>query len=305
MMKRIYDRPDRGRSLFVVCLLLITLCSLSLWPEPVQAASNRADIAVYFWLSPEGDQRSNVVEPGEVLYLDMQIENVGDGDASSVSINVPYNRREYVLMSEVSELREDEFMVQTDLLPPNEFSNMRVTLRVRSDVAMGSSIRIGGTYEWDDARNGGEGRIEPVQVWVNYRDSGDDDDTNDDSVRVIDNQSAPDTTPPDSCILGIARQSQSNYLITWGGTDEGGIASYDVQVQQLPNGLWRDWQTDTTDTSAVFGLGPEESNSFGFRVRARDMEGNEEAWPVHPQLTTSQADVMLPRCPGSGGTDAV
>jgi hypothetical protein len=105
-------------------------------------------------------------------------------------------------------------------------------------------------------------------------------------------------------MLGIQRNGPRSYSITWGGSDSGsGIDSYDIQIMQMPNGLWRDWGTDVEDTSAIFG--PIEGAEFGFRVRARDRAGNVEAWPVNPEMTTTQADILLPSCPNPGRSDAV
>lgn len=101
-----------------------------------------------------------------------------------------------------------------------------------------------------------------------------------------------DSEPPDARVSAITRQN-NGYLIEWSGTDAmSGIASYDVQVRQLPNGIWRDWQTAVTETSAWFG--PDEGRHFAFRVRARDQAGNEQQWPPDAQMTTEQAAQPVP-----------
>lgn len=95
-----------------------------------------------------------------------------------------------------------------------------------------------------------------------------------------------DSGPPDATIVSIARKD-NGYLVTWGGEDDmSGIATYDVQVMQVPRGGWTDWQVNTAEKSAWFG--PDEGRHFAFRVRARDWAGNVGAWPEGPDMTTEQ-----------------
>lgn len=93
-----------------------------------------------------------------------------------------------------------------------------------------------------------------------------------------------DTTPPNGTITAITRKD-NGYQITWGGTDDmSGIATYDIQVRQLPKGGWTDWKLGVVETSAWFG--PDEGRQFGFRVRARDWAGNQELWPEDADMVT-------------------
>lgn len=99
----------------------------------------------------------------------------------------------------------------------------------------------------------------------------------------------PDTAPPETTIRSITRQD-NGFLVEWGGSDDAsGIASYDVQVRQLPNGGWNTWRRATAETSGWFG--PDEGKQFAFRVRARDQAGREEEWPEQPDLDTTCAQV--------------
>ncbi len=94
-----------------------------------------------------------------------------------------------------------------------------------------------------------------------------------------------DTTPPEARITSITRQ-RNGFLVEWDGEDDiSGIASYDVQVHQLPRGGWRDWRIQVTETSAWFG--PDEGRHFAFRVRARDHAGNEAPWPEEASMDTT------------------
>lgn len=94
-----------------------------------------------------------------------------------------------------------------------------------------------------------------------------------------------DTTPPTSRMLGV-RYENRGWRIQWRGEDDlSGVASYDVQVKQLPDGGWRDWVRAGEGTEAWFG--PDEGKDFAFRCRARDASGNEEAWPEGAEVDTS------------------
>lgn len=96
-----------------------------------------------------------------------------------------------------------------------------------------------------------------------------------------------DSVAPDARVTAIQRKD-NGYLITWGGTDDmSGIATYDVQVRQLPKGGWTDWRRGTSETSAWFG--PDEGKHFAFRVRGTDWAGNQEPWPEGADMDTTQA----------------
>jgi len=96
-----------------------------------------------------------------------------------------------------------------------------------------------------------------------------------------------DTTAPQAQITSISRE-RNGYRVQWIGEDDlSGVASYDVQVRQEPDGLWRTWMRATDRTSNWFG--PDEGRHFGFRVRARDHAGNEQAWRDDVWMSTTQA----------------
>jgi hypothetical protein len=86
-----------------------------------------------------------------------------------------------------------------------------------------------------------------------------------------------DTAPPDARVAEAARQSDSSFLVRWGGTDDlSGIAAFDVQVRVLPEGGWTDWQLGSTVLQASFM--PPGPGVYAFRARARDWVGHQQAW---------------------------
>lgn len=280
-------------------LLLVTLLLLSTMPHQVHAQNNAADLDVILWLSPASNRGSNVAAPGDLLYLDVRIENVGDGDATNVRVTVPYDRNIYLLTHNPAEVGENDFTVVKDHVPARTFKTIRVELRIRNDIPLPSRIDLYGDYTWDDARGGGDGTTNQVSLVVNYNNGGGN--GNDDGIEIID--IPRDTRPPDTCFLGMLQDNRGVTLV-WGGTDDvSGIRSYDIQVQELPNGRWQDWKVRETATSAWFG--PLGNAHFAFRVRARDNQGNEEAWSLNPQLTTVESDFERSRCPAPGETDAL
>lgn len=96
-----------------------------------------------------------------------------------------------------------------------------------------------------------------------------------------------DSAAPDGKVTAIQRK-ENGYQITWGGSDDmSGIATYEVQVRQLPNGGWSEWKVGVAETGAWWG--PDEGRHFAFRVRARDWAGNQEPWPEQADMDTTQA----------------
>jgi hypothetical protein len=93
-----------------------------------------------------------------------------------------------------------------------------------------------------------------------------------------------DITSPESQITAITR-AENGFLIRWGASDDAsGVASYDVQARQLPNGAWHDWLINTVESEAWFGHAT--GHDFAFRARARDWAGNQEAWHDRATMDT-------------------
>lgn len=303
-MQTLYQNLHRSPLALLLALLLL-VAGLPLAAQPTYAQSRRADPMLIVSLIPQRDRSSNVVQPGELLDLRLRIENDGAGDADNVRITVPYNRDRFLLTErENIELGDGEFTVQLGTVPANDWVERLITLEVRNDVRVGTVIALVPEYRWDDTRRNNEAVGPLAEVVVGLVEDADTGDDDPDVTLIVETDTARDTTPPTSCMLGIVRQPGDNYLVTWGGSDnQSGPLTFDVQIRQMPNGLWRDWQVRNPATTHLFGGAGD--NVFGFRVRARDAAGNIEAWPANAQLTTEQADLQRPGCPLPGQSDPV
>jgi len=81
------------------------------------------------------------------------------------------------------------------------------------------------------------------------------------------------TTPTASVNALAAYQTTLTFPVSWTGNDgASGILNYDVQYRDGASGMWTDWQTAATVTSATFtGLA---GHTYYFRARARDNAGH-------------------------------
>jgi len=89
-----------------------------------------------------------------------------------------------------------------------------------------------------------------------------------------------DISPPQSQVGTLPPYERATgFLVQWSGKDDGlsGLAGYDVQYRLGSSGVWVDWQTGTTATSATFSETP--AATVYFRSRAQDNAGNLEDWP--------------------------
>jgi hypothetical protein len=84
-----------------------------------------------------------------------------------------------------------------------------------------------------------------------------------------------DFTDPFFCWINPPTESDSSsFLVPWSCDDAlSGVECYDVQVRDRAVGVWTDWQTCTTATSATYS-GAQQGHTYQFRVRARDRAGN-------------------------------
>lgn len=95
-----------------------------------------------------------------------------------------------------------------------------------------------------------------------------------------DSSTVVESLPPHSFIAPLPPYSRLDQGVTvsWGGSDPGGsgIATYDLQYQ-IDGGNWVNWQTDTTETSSLFGVSVA-GNTYAFRVKATDRAQNDGNW---------------------------
>ncbi len=109
---------------------------------------------------------------------------------------------------------------------------------------------------------------------------------------------ALDHTAPQSQMTPLPTVSGIPFPLSWSGTDEvSGLGSYDVQIREGYEGVWTDFLTNTTETSASFT--GSHGQTYYFRVRARDRIGNLEPYTAgewgqtFTTVLTSPAPVLV------------
>ncbi|MFL5778909.1 MAG: glycosyl hydrolase family 18 protein [Chloroflexota bacterium] len=104
------------------------------------------------------------------------------------------------------------------------------------------------------------------------------DGTRPDLWKAIQDKFVTDLVPP---VVGIKRISNRvvnpAFSVSWTGTDDSAIATYDVQVS-TDGGPWTTWRSSTTATSGTYpGV---DGRTYAFRIRGRDVKGNLGAWKI-------------------------
>jgi lysophospholipase L1-like esterase len=103
-----------------------------------------------------------------------------------------------------------------------------------------------------------------------------------------------DTIPPTTQVSPLPSTSPcGNVLVQWSGTDNiSRVVDYDVQVQ-VDYGAWTDWLLATQATSATY-TGGAHLNWLGFRVRGRDLVGNQSDYAASSPVYTQILDTTPP-----------
>jgi len=103
---------------------------------------------------------------------------------------------------------------------------------------------------------------------------------------------APDSVPPTSVVAALPAASYDDIAVTWSGTDNEGIAFYDVYVS-VNGGAWTPWRTHTYATGGVYS--GTAGNTYAFYSVATDFAGNLEVkTPVVEASTTVSRNNLPP-----------
>lgn len=283
----------------IYALFVMVLLGGLLWlpvAQPALAAQEGAAQAnIIVTLSPDP---TLYVTRGEDLNIRVDVENIGNADASIVQVTLPFDEDQFALedvrfdqsQGWVENYDDDSVTLafrqvevsNDDDDDGNEQRAATVVLNVAPTVPIDEELTLQASYGWNDAQQRGAGTSNQVQVTARAAEA---------SRTLQDDETGQaDTTAPSSAIVAITRDG-NGFVVRWSGVDNAsGVAYYDVQVCQMPctSYGWQDWRTNTTNLSEWFG--PAEGKDFAFRVRAVDFAGNIEPWTASVSMDTTQAD---------------
>lgn len=97
-----------------------------------------------------------------------------------------------------------------------------------------------------------------------------------------------DQSAPASQVTALPAQSAISIPVTWSGSDDSGVASYDVFLQ-INDGPWDIWLDDTMRTTSVYNGTMGEK--YAFYSVATDFAGNEESKGPAAEATTTVSSV--------------
>ncbi len=99
---------------------------------------------------------------------------------------------------------------------------------------------------------------------------------------------APDGVAPVSAVLPLPANSPAQIPVSWSGSDNTGVTSYDIYVSE-DGGPFAAWLTATPLTGSIYP--GTVGRTYAFFSRARDQAGNVEAQPASPDAQTAVAFV--------------
>ncbi len=100
-----------------------------------------------------------------------------------------------------------------------------------------------------------------------------------------------DSVPPTSVVAALPADSYEDIAVTWSGSDNAGVAFYDVYVS-VNGGAWTPWRTRTYATGGVYG--GTAGNTYAFHSIATDTSGNREVKTPVAEGTTTVSRANLP-----------
>jgi Tol biopolymer transport system component len=102
-----------------------------------------------------------------------------------------------------------------------------------------------------------------------------------------------DVTPPEPCAINLRPyQGWESFFVSWSAFDApAGISTYDVQVRDLPDGVWRDFLSDVPQTRGIYS--GNQGGRYEFRCRGRDTARNVSGWETATPKST-QVEAMYP-----------
>ena len=107
---------------------------------------------------------------------------------------------------------------------------------------------------------------------------------------VVDWDVTIDTTPPVTSLISLpALTDGTGILLTWNASDaQSRLGGYDIQYRD-DGGNWQTWQTNVPGSQRSTWFVGQPGHSYAFRMRGRDMPGNQEAYPGSAEVTTQTA----------------
>lgn len=95
-----------------------------------------------------------------------------------------------------------------------------------------------------------------------------------------------DATPPEPCTITLEpHQNWESFLVRWSAVDAtAGLATYDVQVRDLPDGAWRDFMSKVSQPAGIYD--GKNGQRYEFRCRGRDNAQNVAGWETAPVRAT-------------------
>jgi hypothetical protein len=99
-----------------------------------------------------------------------------------------------------------------------------------------------------------------------------------------------DDTPPVTSLNSLPTTTDGTGIrLSWNATDvHSRLGGYDIQFQE-DGGSWQTWQLNISGLKRSTWFVGQPGHSYAFRMRGRDMPGNQEAYPGSAEVTTQTA----------------